>query len=245
MRKLKCIAVDDEPLALDILQDYIQKVPFLEYQGRFESAVEALNFMKLHQTELIFLDVQMEELTGIQFIRIMDARPQVILTTAYSSYALEGYELDVTDYLLKPISFDRFLQAANKAYDRFKMTWNEKTQNADELTIGHPRIDYFFVKTEYRLQKVNFTDIQYIEGQGDYLKIVTREEQIMTLQNFKKMEEILPKGHFFRIHRSYIISIGHITNIEKSQVYIGEKAIPIGSTYREEFFELLNTKGVI
>lgn len=245
MRNLRCIAIDDEPLALDIMQDYIRRVPFLDYLGRFENAVDALNFMKSNPTDLIFLDIQMEELTGIQFLKILEEKPQVILTTAYASYALEGYELDVTDYLLKPISFERFLMSSSKAYERFKLTVNEQARQEEAANIKDPVIDYVFVKTEYRLQKINFNDILYIEGQGDYLKIVTKKENIMTLQSFSKMEEILPAGHFPRIHRSFIISLNQITNIERNQLFIAGRAIPISATYREEFFNLLRTKGVI
>ncbi|MBW6460182.1 MAG: LytTR family DNA-binding domain-containing protein [Bacteroidales bacterium] len=245
MTRLKCIAVDDEPLALDIIQDYIIRVPFLEFQGRFESAVDALNYMKAYPVELILLDIQMEELTGIQLLKILNTKPQVILTTAYASYALQGYELDVTDYLLKPISFERFLQAANKAYERFILLSEERKLQEKELVIQNPKIDYFFVKTEYRLQKVNFNDILYIEGQGDYLKIVTRDENIMTLQSFMRMEESLPASHFVRIHRSYIVALDKIDNIVKNQVFIADQALPVSNTYKDSFFSILQEKGII
>jgi two-component system, LytTR family, response regulator len=245
MKKLKCIAVDDEPLALDIIQDYIGRIPFLEFKERFESAVDALNYIKAYPVDLLLLDIQMEDLTGIQFLKILDTKPLVILTTAYASYALQGYELDVTDYLLKPISFDRFLQAAHKAHERYMLMSEEKQQQEKPLEIRNPRIDYFFVKTEYRLQKVNFNDILYVEGQGDYLKIVTKDENIMTLQSFGMMEESLPAGHFVRIHRSYIIALDKIDNITKNQVFIAGQAFPVSDTYKENFFSVLERKGII
>jgi two-component system, LytTR family, response regulator len=245
MRRLKCIIVDDEPLALDILQDYIEKVPFLEFNGRFENAIEALNYLKVNETDLLLLDIQMEELTGIQLLKILTDKPQVILTTAYASYALEGYELDVTDYLLKPISFERFLLAVTKAWERKQSTLEVKEIMDTGMMVANPRTDYFFVKTEYRLQKINFSDILFIEGQSDYLKIVLKEENIMTLQNFKRMEEVLPEGYFVRIHRSYIIALDKIEKVEKNRVSINGNELPIGDSYREEFYRVLGSKGII
>jgi len=244
MSRMKCIVVDDEPLALDIIQDYIEKVPFLEFSGRYDNPLYALNFLQTNQIDLLFLDIQMEELTGIQLIRTLKLKPQVILTTAYASFALEGYELDVTDYLLKPVSFERFLLAANKAYERFRLVHEVREAHESEMVISNPRNDYFFVKTEYRLQKINFADILFIEGQGDYLKIYTPKENIMTLQNFKKMEEILPSCNFIRIHRSYIIAFDKIENVARNQVTIAGHALPIGDTYKDEFYALLQKKGI-
>jgi len=241
---ISCITVDDEPLALDIIQDYISRVPFLEFRGRFDNALDALNFLKENPVDLIYLDIQMEYLSGVQMLKFLTEKPQVIFTTAYSSYALQGYELDVTDYLLKPISFERFLLSANKAYERKRLQLPPETVKT-EMIISNPRIDYFFIKTEYRLQKVNFKDILYIEGQGDYLKIVMPKENIMTLQTFKKIEEILPKGHFIRIHRSYIVAIDKIDSVERNRVLIGEQALSISDTYKEDFFTVLEKKGIV
>ncbi len=242
---LRCIAVDDEPLALDIIQDYVNKVPFLEFKARFDNAIDAINYLKDNEIDLIFLDIQMEDLTGIQMLKLMPVRPQVIFTTAYSDYALQGYELDVTDYLLKPISFERFLLSANKALERKKPS-NETVKSADdEMLIHNPRNEYFFIKTEYRLQKVNYMDILFIEGQGDYLKIVTPKENIMTLQTFKRIEEILPVTNFVRIHRSYIIAIDKINHIERNRVNISGHLLPVSDSYRDAFFEILEKKGIV
>jgi DNA-binding LytR/AlgR family response regulator len=244
MSRMKCIAVDDEPLALDILKDYIEKIPFLEFCARFESPLHAINFLKSNHVDLLFLDIQMEELTGIQLIRTLQEKPQVVLTTAFASFALEGYELDVTDYLLKPVSFERFLTAANKAYERYKLVRGNKEVRENEMVIANPRNDYFFVKTEYRLQKINFSDILFIEGQGDYLKIYTPRENIMTLQSFKKMEDILPPENFIRIHRSYIVALDKIENVIRTHVSIGGHSLPVGDTYKDEFYALLEKKGI-
>lgn len=243
--RLKCISVDDEPLALDIIRDYILRVPFLEFVEQFDNALDAMNFLKGEAIDLIFLDIQMEDLTGIQMLKLLPVRPQVIFTTAYSSYALQGYELDVTDYLLKPISFERFLQATNKAFDRQQLQSAQRGAEPDEMLIHNPHNEFFFIKTEYRLQKVNYSDILFIEGQGDYLKIVTPKENIMTLQTFKRIEEILPEGHFVRIHRSYIISISKIDHIERNRVNIAGHLLPVSDTYRDAFFEVLGKKGIV
>lgn len=243
--KLRCIAVDDEPLALDIIQDYIERVPFLQFDARFTSPIEAVDHLRHHDEDLIFLDIQMEDLTGIQMLKVLPKRPLVIFTTAYESYAIKGYELDVTDYLLKPISFERFLMAANKAFERHAAKVNLPESSSGDMLIHNPRIDYFFVKTEHRLQKINFKDILFIEGQGDYLKIVTPAERIMTLQNFKQMEEVLPDDRFIRIHRSYIIALDKIDSIEKNRVKIGGQLLPISDTFRDGFFFILKSKGII
>lgn len=243
--KLNCIVVDDEPLALDIAQDYIEKVPFLHFEARFDNALDAMTYLKESRTDLIFLDIQMEALTGIQMLKLLPQRPQVILTTAYDAYALQGYELDVTDYLLKPFSFERFLQAANKAYERVQGRTPGKATGDDEMLIHNPRNDYFFIKTEYRLQKVNYTDILFIEGQGDYLKIHTLAERIMTLQNFKKIEQILPQEDFVRIHRSYIVALAKIDSVEKNRIRIGDQLLPVSDTYRDAFYAILERKGIV
>ncbi|MCX6271401.1 MAG: LytTR family DNA-binding domain-containing protein [Bacteroidetes bacterium] len=236
--KIRCIAVDDEPLALDILEDYIHKVPFLELLKTFLNALECIDFLKNNKVDLLFLDIQMEELTGIQLIRVLKEKPEIIFTTAYDAYALQGYELDVTDYLLKPISFERFVKSVDKVYDKMSGR-SHPSAPLQEVSIYNPKNDFFFVKTEFRLQKVDFRDIQYIEGMGDYLRIVTLKERIMTLQNFKNMEDILPADQFVRVHRSYIVSIDKILSIERNRIKIADTLIPIGENYKKNFFGLL------
>ena len=249
---LKCIAVDDEPLALDIIEDYISKVPFLQLVKRTENAIEALQLVQAGGIDLVFLDIQMPELTGIQFLKIASGKSNYILTTAYSQYALESYDLNVSDYLLKPIAFDRFYKAVEKVYNLVQKADAVAIVNPELLTIQTPVTtapiqqaqDFIFVKTEHKIQKIELDDILYIEGLKDYISIFTKTERVITLQNMKKMEETLPKGEFIRVHKSYIISIDKIESIERSRITIAKKIIPIGDTYRDEFFKLIDRKNV-
>ncbi len=244
---LKCLAVDDEPLALDILEDYISKIPFLELVKRTESAIEAMQMVQEGNIDLVFLDIQMPELTGIQFLKIAGSKASYILTTAYSQYALESYELDVADYLLKPIAFDRFYKAVEKVRNtRQKL---ESAPQAPVTSVGAEKEeetiqDFIFVKTEHKIQKIELKDILYIEGLKDYISIYTKAERIITLQNMKKMEETLPKTNFIRVHKSYIIAVDKIQNIERSRIAINGNIIPIGDTYREEFFKLIDKRNL-
>jgi len=237
---IRCLVVDDEPLALDILEDYISKVPFLSLVKTTTSAIEGLSLVQSDAIDLVFLDVQMPELTGIQFLKIINGKCDVILTTAYSQYALDGYELDVVDYLLKPIAFDRFYKAAQKALQNSGNT----NSPPPELVSVQKNHDFIFVKTEHKIQKIYLDDILYIEGLKDYISIFTRSERIITLQNMKKMEESLPSKSFIRVHKSYIIALGKIESIERSRIQIGEKIIPIGDTYREYFFKQIENKNI-
>lgn len=246
---LKCIAVDDEPLALDIIEDYISKVPFLELVKRTENAIEALQLVQEGGIDLVFLDIQMPDLTGIQFLKIASGRANYILTTAYSQYALESYDLNVSDYLLKPIAFDRFYKAVEKVRNQMQKeeiaapVVVEPVQTAPSLPAA-PAQDFIFVKTEHKIQKIQLDDILYIEGLKDYISIFTKSERVITLQNMKKMEETLPKGEFIRVHKSYIISLDKVESIERSRISITGKIIPIGDTYRDEFFKLIDGKNV-
>lgn len=237
--KIKCIAVDDEPLALDIIEDYISKIPFLELMKTFTNALECIEYLKEEKVDLLFLDIQMEELSGIQLLNVLKERPEIIFTTAYDSYAVQGFDLDVTDYLLKPISFERFVKAVDKVYDKLAPKLFDQAKR-DDVSIYNPKNDFFFVKTEFRLQKVNFSEILYIEGMGDYLRIHTDKERIMTLQNFKNMESILPDSNFIRVHRSYIIALDKIESIERNRIRIKGELIPIGENFRNAFFSILN-----
>ena len=241
---IRCLVVDDEPLALHILEDYISKMPFLELVKATTNPIEALQLVQQGGIDLVFLDVQMPELTGIQFLRIANGKAKVILTTAYSQYALEGYELDVIDYLLKPIAFDRFFKSVQKAQavllpaGKAEVKVETAPQQNDFLS------DFIFVKTEHKIQKVYLNDILYIEGLKDYISIFTPAERIITLQNMKKMEDALPEKHFIRVHKSYIVSINKIDSIERSRIFIGEKVIPVGDTYRDDFFKVIDGKNI-
>lgn len=244
---LKCIAVDDEPLALDIIADYVAKVPFLELVKRTESAIEAMQIVQEGNIDLVFLDIQMPELTGIQFLKIAGNKASYILTTAYSQYALESYDLNVSDYLLKPIAFDRFYKAVEKVRNQ-RQKQDSPTPVVPE-PVATPAVtpsiqDFIFVKTEHKIQKIELDDILYIEGLKDYISIFTKNERVITLQNMKKMEETLPKKDFIRVHKSYIIAVDKIESIERSRIAIAGKTIPVGDTYRDAFFKLIDTKNV-
>jgi DNA-binding LytR/AlgR family response regulator len=183
----------------------------------------------------------MEELTGIQLLNILKQKPLVIFTTAYDTYALQGFELDVVDYLLKPISFERFLKAVDKVYEKIQLSALVKTE-ALNTRAASPTEDYFFVKTEFRFEKIDFSEILYIEGMGDYLRIFTRTKKIMTLQNFKKMEEMLPPNNFCRVHKSYIVALDKIDSIERNRIKIGDRIIPISESYKKTFFDFLEKR---
>jgi two-component system, LytTR family, response regulator len=244
---IRCLVVDDEPLALNILEDYISKMPFLELVKATTNPIEALTMVQQGDADLVFLDVQMPELTGIQFLKIANGKAKVILTTAYPQYALEGYELDVVDYLLKPIAFDRFYKAVQKAQGILqpaaKGTVAEQVPQVQQQQQDFNN-DFIFVKTEHKIQKVYLHDILFIEGLKDYISIFTTTERIITLQNMKKMEDALPERYFVRVHRSYIVSLDKIDSIERSRIFIGDKIIPVGDTYRDEFFKIIDGKNV-
>ncbi len=252
MTNIRCIVVDDEPLAIDILNDYISKIPFLELVKSFRNPIEALQAVQNDEADLVFLDVQMPELTGIQFLKIANGKCKVILTTAYQEYALEGYELNVVDYLLKPIAFDRFYKAAEKAKALLSInqsngnTVSPSAVSTAEQAASKPGIgnDFIFVKTEHKIQKIYLNDVLYIEGLKDYISIFTKTERIITLQSMKKMEETLPSFHFVRVHKSYIIALDKIESIERSRIFIADKIIPVGDTYRDEFFRIIENKNI-
>ncbi len=238
---IRCLVVDDEPLALDILTDYIEKVPFLELVKATTSAFEALSLVQNNAADLVFLDVQMPELTGIQFLKIINGKCCVILTTAYSQYALDGYELDVCDYLLKPIAFDRFYKAVSKVQSQLAPA-SSVPQAPERSASTAP--DFIFVKTEHRIQKIYIHDILYIEGLKDYVSIFTPVERVITLQHMKKLEEVLPNQRFARVHKSFIVSIDKIESIERGRIQIGDKIIPIGDTYRDSFFKKIEDRNI-
>jgi DNA-binding LytR/AlgR family response regulator len=236
--KISCLIVDDEPLARNLLADYVQKIEYLHLVGTCANALEALNALKKQPVDLLFLDVQMPELTGISFLKTLHKKPLVILTTAYSQYALEGYELDVTDYLLKPITFDRFLKAAEKVSARL----NEKNVTVAEKPADTP--DYIFVKDGTKLVKVKWADILYIEGLKDYVTIHTQTHKVVTLQRMKALEEQMPAHAFIRIHNSYIVAVAAIGSVQKEKVQIGDTFLPIGDTYRKAFKDFIEGRQV-
>lgn len=242
---IKCLIVDDEPLALDIIEDYISKIPFLTLYKRLQNPIEALSLVQEEKIDLVFLDVQMPELTGIQFLKIANNKCKVILTTAYPEYALDGYEHNVVDYLLKPIAFDRFYKAAQKAQDLLCNVPSQPMPVAETTTVTNSFThDFIFVKTEYKIQKIYLDDILFIEGLKDYISIYTKTERIITLQSMKKIDEGLPNHLFVRVHKSYIVALDKIESIERSRIMMGDKVIPVGDTYRDAFFKMIEDKNV-
>jgi DNA-binding LytR/AlgR family response regulator len=242
--ELKCIAIDDEPLALEIITAYIGKVPFLKLLRTFDNAIESIDFIRKNKVDLMFLDIEMESLSGIQLIHALNERPEVIFTTAYDSYAVEGFELDAADYLLKPISFERFVKSVDKVYNKL-VTSRPIAENHTHPAKSSGQGNFIFVKTENRLQKVAFSEILYIEGQGDYLKIVTTTARIMTLQNFKKFEETLPRENFIRVHKSYLVALNKIESITRNRIKIGSALIPVSDSYKNAFYEAISKKGLL
>ena len=240
---MRCLIVDDEPLAHTILSDYVRKVPFLTLVGATTSPIDALTQIQRGEVDLIFLDIQMPELTGIQFLNLLrrgvsGQACRVILTTAYSEYALDGYEHDVIDYLLKPISFERFYRAVQKLLPATAQSapGTNSSETVPQQSSPEPGKDFIFVKTEYRLQRVGLGEILYVEGLKDYVSLYTPDERILALQTMKTMEEKLPASQFVRVHKSYIVALNRIESVERNRIYIGKAVIPIGDTYRDAFY---------
>ncbi len=231
------MVVDDEPLALALLCDYIAKIPGLNLIESTSDGLMAFDLVKSHQVDLVFLDMQMPELNGLQFMKIVQKRCMVIITTAYSEYALDGYEHHVIDYLLKPITIERFMIAVEKA----QMHFNGILQKQETVVAIMPVTpSHIFVKTDYRIVKINFDDIYYLEGARDYVIIHTIAEQILTLQSMKSLEELLPANLFVRVHKSYIVALSKINFIERNRIAIHQQMIPVSNTYRGRISVLTN-----
>ena len=228
MEKYSCIIIEDEPLALERTKDFVNKIPFLHLSASFDNALNGLAYLNTHEVDLLFLDINMDELSGIELLENSKINSQVIITTAYQQYALKGYELRVTDYLLKPFTFNRFLQAVNTAQE------NLSKRTTDSVK------DFIFVKTENRLEKIMLNEIIYIEGMRDYRRIHTINKKIMTLQNFGELEQIIPTNVVCRVHKSYMVGLNKIESIERSRIKIADQLIPISETYRELFFQQIN-----
>ena len=238
--KINCIAIDDEPLALDVIADFSRRIPFLNLITTFQNPLEAVDLLNTQEIDLLFLDIEMEEISGIQFLKLLKNPPHVIFTTAYENYALQGFELEATDYLLKPFLFERFVKAVNKVH-KIKLAESSNIDTSENRTEAIN--DFMFVKSGFEHRKVNYSNIKYIEGQGDYLKIVTTQGNIMTLQSFKNISELLPEGEFVRIHKSYIVALRHIDSVERNRVKIGNETFSVSETYGKPFFKLLKSKG--
>lgn len=226
--RIDCIIVEDEPLAQERIRGYLEKLPFMNLMGVFDSAIEAMAFLQTDKNvDLIFLDINMGDFSGIQLLESMKINSQVILSTAYHEYALKGYELNVTDYLLKPYTFERFLQAV------------DKVQGNRAKDRGKPERKFIFVKTEYRLEKLQLDDLLYVEGMRDYRRIHTAGKSIMTLQTFGDLEQAIPSGFVCRIHKSYLVALDKIDSVGRDSVRIGSVELPISDTYRKAFLKMI------
>jgi two-component system, LytTR family, response regulator len=231
---IRAIAIDDEPLALRVIESHAKKLENLELVRTTTNAIEGLLEAQSGNIDLVFLDIQMPSLTGIQFMQILQGKCKIILTTAYTQYALESYEHDVVDYLLKPISFDRFQKAVNKVHSESKGI--SETTNSSQASH---QPDCIFIKTEYKLLKINYSDILYIEGGKDYITVFTKTEKILSLSSLTKLQESLPHPQFLRVHKSYIVALDKIESVERQRIFMGKTVIPIGDTYKEEFFRVV------
>jgi two-component system, LytTR family, response regulator len=220
---ISCIIIEDEPLAMERAKESVQKVPFLRLLQTFDNGLDAISFLKSLPVDLIFLDIQMDEFSGMHLLKSLNHRPAVIIISAFNEYAVKGYEFNVTDYLLKPYTFERFMQAALKVYDSIKSA---------KMNLQ----DFIFIKTEYRLEKVFLENILYIEGMRDYRQIHSLDKKIMTLETFKELESKLPSEQFIRVHKSFLVSLNKIESIERDRIRIKNNLIPISETYRENFY---------
>lgn len=223
MTPIRCLIVDDEELARALLENYAKRIPNLELVGLCKDPMEALRAIGEAPVDLLFLDIQMPELTGIEFLRSLSQKPLVVFTTAYPQYALEGYELDVLDYLLKPISFDRFVQAVNKASERLRLMANHKQEK-----------DYILVKADHKIHRIRYEDILFIQSQLEYVAFQTAEGRTLSLGSLKALEEELPRDLFLRVHKSFIVAKSRVTTLEGNTIHIGKEKIPIGANYKED-----------
>lgn len=236
---MNCIIIDDEPKALDILEVFISKIPFINLLGRFRDPVLAMDFIIRNKPDLVFSDINMPDITGLQLIKSLSFQPLLIFTTAYSEYAVESYELNAVDYLLKPIEFERFLKAVIKAKELFdsKSGPGNKPNKPEQQTE-----DAVYIKSGTKIFRVGFDDILFVEGMGNYVNFVLKGKKIMTYLSLKEVLNLLPSGFFCRIHKSYVISLKHIETIEKDKVVINKTPIPIGVAYREHFSEIIKNE---
>lgn len=232
--KIKCLVIDDERLAREYIKNYISKIPELELAGEFNSPLKANELIKSGSIDLLFLDIQMPDITGVDYIKGLSNKPEVIFTTAYQEYALEGFNLNATDYLLKPFSFERFLQAVNKVIDKLasKIDSTSTVENTIESKTTFEET-YLTIRADRKFYKINFSDIKYIEGQKAYVTFHTSRKKITALASLKELEESLPEKQFIRIHKSYIVAISEILSLEGNMIEVAEIKLPVGKIYKE------------
>ena len=233
--KIRTIAIDDEPLALQLVSEYIRKTPYLDLVGSFDNPLDAIDFLSGQEADLIFVDIQMPDLTGIEFTRSLEEDHKIIFTTAYEKYALEGFKLNAVDYLLKPFSYEEFLKAAGKAHKLIEL-------EASAVPTIEANSQFLFLKSEYKIRRINFNDILYIEGLKDYIKVYISGEDkpVLSLNSIKSLEQKLPEQKFMRVHRSYIVNLDRIDTIERSRIIFGKTYIPVSDQYKEKFQEFLD-----
>ena len=234
--KISCMIVDDEPMALNLVESYVEKTPYLELKQKCSSAVEALDFLNTNAVDLLFLDIQMPDLTGLEFSKMLPETTRVIFTTAFDQYALEGFKVDALDYLLKPFDYAEFLVAANKAHAWFQLINNQ------EMVSSPKEKEFIFVKSEYKQLRIMLADVLYFEGLKDYIKIWIKDkpQPILTLMSLKAMQEQLPKSKFMRVHRSFIVPLNNIEVIERNQIVIKNQRITVSDQYKPEFLAFIN-----
>jgi DNA-binding LytR/AlgR family response regulator len=230
---IRCVIVDDSPLALDLLEDYISKVDELHLIRKFTNALEAIPFIESKNIELVFLDIHMPDISGMDLLKKLIKKPKIIFTTAFPNYAVAGFELDAVDYLLKPFSFDRFKKAADKAVSLIHTSGIKKNEEA-----------FIYVKSGYDKVKINIREIHYIEALKDYIKIYTGEKKVLSLMSMKEILELLPKDEFVRTHRSYIIAVNKIKRVSSKSVLLENKEVPVGAMYRKEFVRFLESRNI-
>lgn len=239
---MKCVIIDDEPLAIDVVESYVQQVGGIEIVAKCTNPLEAIILLNKHQVDLVFLDIEMPNLTGIDLVKTIDNMPQFIFTTAYPEYALDGFNLNATDYLVKPIPFHRFLKAISRAKEKYELENKVVISPQITDTAAPVAVDNFiFVKSEYENIKINTDTIVYLQGLKDYIKIYTSDTQkpILTLSSFKDILDKLPPSKFIRVHKSYVVSIEHIKAIQKSKILVADMRIPVGETYKDTVMKRL------
>jgi len=231
---MKCIVVDDEPMALDIIEDYIKKIPFLEWVGSFRDPFKAMDFLHKQEVDLLFLDINMPDLSGMQLLKSLKVHPLVIFTTAYSEFALESYDYEAVDYLLKPVEWERFVKAVSRAQDLYDWQSSHHGSSASR--------DFILIKSGTKYHRLNYAEILFIAGTGNYATFVTARKEVMYLSSMKEVQRMLPPELFFRVHKSYIVNLSLIDLIEDDEIKIGTKSIPIGDLYRDEFYRQIRQK---
>ncbi|MGR7814270.1 LytR/AlgR family response regulator transcription factor [Lacinutrix undariae] len=238
--KITCVIVDDEPMALNLVESYVEKTPFLDFKKKCSSAIEAMEYIKTNPVDLLFLDIQMPDLTGLEFSKMLPKETRVIFTTAFDQYALEGFKVEALDYLLKPFDYAEFLSAANKAYNWFSLK-KQETVSATPVVLSEEK-EFLFVKSEYKQLRIKLADVLYFEGLKDYIKIWLKgnPKPVLTLMSLKSLEEELPSSQFMRVHRSFIVALKNIEVIERSQIIINSQRITVSEQYKSKFLAYIS-----